>query len=194
MFETKLDEEILQTNTICIFSQIDESLTSCVLKQLLALQFKFKRECTVNPSVVVLLNTPGGSVSAGLAIYDALKCLNCTVKTICIGQASSMGAVLLSAGTKGHRYALLNSEIMIHQVLGGVQGQASDIVIHCEHVVNTKNRLNEILANNTGRTVEQIKIDTERDYYMTASDAQTYGIVDKILTKFSEVYDELFNE
>ena len=191
MFDVKIEEKFLENNTVCVFGVIDDEMSKKVCKQLLFLQFKFKEECSINSKVVVLINSPGGSVTAGLAIHDCLTSLGCDIITICLGQASSMGALLLSAGTK--RYALTNSEIMIHQVLGGAQGQASDIVIHCEHIVKTKKRLNQILAKNTKKTEEQIKLDTERDYYMSPLEAKEYGIIDNILNSFYEVYYEISN-
>ena len=130
--------------------------------------------------ISLYINSPGGSVTAGLAIYDTMKYIRCDVSTICIGMAASMGAFLLSSGTKGKRYALPNSEIMIHQVLGGASGQASDVEIHTRHLLNTKNRLNAILANNVGKTIEEVEKDTDRDNFLTAEEAKEYGIVDEV--------------
>ena len=131
------------------------------------------------------INSPGGSVSAGLAIYDTMNFIKCDVSTICIGMAASMGAVLLAAGTKGKRFALPNSEIMIHQPLGGMQGQASDIKIHADHILRTREKLNGILAECTGKTLEEIARDTDRDNFLTAPAAAEYGLIDKVLAKRS---------
>ena len=128
------------------------------------------------------INSPGGSVTAGMAIYDTMNFIKCDVSTICIGMAASMGAFLLSAGTKGKRIALPHSEIMIHQPLGGAQGQASDIKIRAELILRTRDMLNKILSENTGKPIEEIERDTDRDYFMTAQQALEYGIIDKIYT------------
>ena len=128
------------------------------------------------------INSPGGSVSAGLAIYDTMQYIKCDVSTICIGMAASMGAFLLAGGTKGKRMALPNSEIMIHQPSGGAQGQATEIKIVAEQILKTKRKLNEILAANTGKPLEQIEFDTERDNYMSAEEAKAYGLIDNVIT------------
>ena len=128
------------------------------------------------------INSPGGSVSAGLAIYDTMQYIKCDVSTICIGMAASMGSFLLSGGAKGKRFALPNAEIMIHQPLGGAQGQATEIKIAAEHILKTRERLNKMLAANTGQSLEQIEIDTERDNFMTAQEAKEYGLVDEVIT------------
>ena len=128
------------------------------------------------------INSPGGSVSAGLAIYDTMNYIKCDVSTICMGMAASMGAFLLAAGTKGKRFALPNSEIMIHQPMGGAQGQASDIKIRADLILRTRDMLNKILAENTGKSIEQIEKDTDRDNFMTAEQALEYGLIDKIYT------------
>jgi ATP-dependent Clp protease protease subunit len=133
--------------------------------------------------ISLYINSPGGSVSAGMAIYDTMNYIKCDVSTICIGLAASMGAFLLSSGAKGKRFALPNSEIMIHQPLGGMQGQASDIKIHADHILRTRQKLNEILARETGKSVEQIALDTERDNFMTAEEACAYGLIDKVIEK-----------
>ena len=135
------------------------------------------------PRMAVYINSPGGSVSAGMAIYDTMNFIKCDVSTICIGMAASMGAFLLSAGTKGKRFALPHSEIMIHQPLGGAKGQATDIEIQAKQILRIKATLNEILAANTGKPLEVIERDTDRDNYMTAQEALDYGIIDKILTR-----------
>jgi ATP-dependent Clp protease protease subunit len=132
--------------------------------------------------IKLYINSPGGSVSAGLAIYDTMQYIKPNVSTICVGMAASMGAVLLSAGAKGKRFSLPNSEVMIHQVLGGTQGQASDIKIHAEHILEIKNKLNQILHKHTGKAVKQIEKDSDRDNYMSAEDAKTYGLIDEVIT------------
>ena len=133
--------------------------------------------------IAFYINSPGGSVTAGMAIYDTMNFIKCDVSTICIGMAASMGAFLLSAGAKGKRYALPNSEIMIHQPLGGARGQATDIKIQADLILRTRDRLNRILAANTGKSIEEIARDTERDNYMTAEEALSYGLIDKIFDK-----------
>jgi len=133
--------------------------------------------------ICLYINSPGGSVSAGLAIYDTMNFIKCDVSTICIGMAASMGAFLLSAGTQGKRLALPNSEIMIHQPLGGMRGQASDIKIHADHILKTRDTLNRILAANTGKPLEVIERDTDRDNFMSAADAMAYGLIDKVVEK-----------
>ncbi|MCD6322812.1 MAG: ATP-dependent Clp protease proteolytic subunit, partial [Clostridiales bacterium] len=129
------------------------------------------------------INSPGGSVTAGLAIYDTMQYVKCDVSTMCVGLAASMGAFLLTAGTKGKRFALPNSQILIHQPLGGVQGQATDIKIHTEWLLKIKDKLNQALSDNTGQPLEKIQQDVERDYFMSADDAQEYGIIDKVMKK-----------
>lgn len=166
---------LLEDRIIFLSGEIDDATANTVVAQLIYLEAK-------DPSkdISLYINSPGGSVSAGLAIYDTMNYVKCDVSTICIGMAASMGAFLLSSGAKGKRYALPNSEIMIHQPLGGAQGQASDIAIQAEEILRTKKRLNEILAANTGQPLSKIEVDTDRDFYMTAEEAEKYGIVDKI--------------
>ena len=132
--------------------------------------------------ICLYINSPGGSVTAGMAIYDTMQYISCDVSTICVGMAASMGAFLLSSGTKGKRYALKNSEIMIHQPLGGAQGQASDIAIQANHILKIKKKLNEILANNTEQPLSKVERDTDRDNFMSADEAKEYGLVDKVIT------------
>lgn len=129
------------------------------------------------------INSPGGSVTAGMAIYDTMKYVKCDVSTICVGLAASMGAFLLAGGTKGKRFALPNSEIMIHQPLGGAQGQASDIEISAKHIMRTKKKMIEMLAENTNQPVKKVEKDVDRDYFMTAEEAKAYGLVDKVITR-----------
>ncbi len=154
------------------------TVANTVVAQLIYLEAKDPAK-----DISLYINSPGGSVSAGLAIYDTMNYVKCDVSTICIGMAASMGAFLLSSGTKGKRYALPNSEIMIHQPLGGAQGQASDIKIAAEHILRTKQRLNTILAKNSGKPLAQIEQDTDRDNYLSAQDAQEYGLIDKVFYK-----------
>lgn len=169
---------LLEDRIIFLSGEIDDAVANTVVAQLIYLEAK-------DPSkdISLYINSPGGSVSAGLAIYDTMNYVKCDVSTICIGMAASMGAFLLSSGTKGKRYALPNSEIMIHQPLGGAQGQASDIKIAAEHILKTKQRLNTILANNSGKPLAQIEQDTDRDNYLSAQQAQEYGLIDKVFYK-----------
>lgn len=170
--------KLLEERIIFITGEINDSLANTVVAQLLYLEAKDSTK-----DIDVYINSPGGSVTAGLAIYDTMNFIKCGVSTICIGMAASMAAFLLSSGEKGKRFALPSSEIMIHQPLGGAQGQASDIKIQAEHILSIKKRLNEILAKNTGKPVERIEIDTDRDNYLTAEDALSYGLIDKIFVK-----------
>ncbi len=133
--------------------------------------------------IQLYINSPGGSVTAGMAIFDTMEFIKCDVSTICVGMAASMGALLLAAGTKGKRYALPNSEIMIHQPLGGARGQATDIKIHADHIIKTREKLNRILSEKTGQPLSKIEKDTDRDNFMTAQEALEYGLIDKVMTK-----------
>ena len=170
--------KLLEERIIFITGEINDALANTVVAQLLYLEAKDSTK-----DIDVYINSPGGSVTAGLAIYDTMNFIKCGVSTICIGMAASMAAFLLSSGEKGKRFALPSSEIMIHQPLGGAQGQASDFKIQAEHILSIKKRLNEILAKNTGKPVERIEIDTDRDNYLTAEDALSYGLIDKIFVK-----------
>ena len=170
--------KLLEERIIFITGEINDALANTVVAQLLYLEAKDSTK-----DIDVYINSPGGSVTAGLAIYDTMNFIKCGVSTICIGMAASMAAFLLSSGEKGKRFALPSSEIMIHQPLGGAQGQGSDIKIQAEHILSIKKRLNEILAKNTGKPVERIEIDTDRDNYLTAEDALSYGLIDKIFVK-----------
>ena len=169
---------LLEDRIIFLSGEIDDAVANTVVAQLIYLEAK-------DPSkdINLYINSPGGSVSAGLAIYDTMNYIKCDVSTICIGMAASMGAFLLSSGTKGKRFALPNSEIMIHQPLGGAQGQASDIKIAAEHILRTKKKLNSILAANSGKPIEQIERDTDRDNYLSAEEAMNYGLIDKVFFK-----------
>ena len=169
---------LLEDRIIFITGEITDETANLAVAQLIYLEGK-----DATKDIMVYINSPGGSVTAGMAIYDTMQYIKCDVSTICIGMAASMGAFLLSAGTKGKRYALANSEIMIHQPLGGFQGQASDIAIHADNILKTKKKLNRILAENTGRPIEEIEKDTDRDNFMSAKEALAYGLVDKIFDK-----------
>ena len=169
---------LLEDRIIFLTGEINDAVADTVVAQLIYLEGK-----DPDKDICLYINSPGGSVSAGLAIYDTMNYIKCDVSTICIGLAASMGAFLLSSGTKGKRYALPNSEIMIHQPLGGAQGQASDIKIQAEHILKTKKRLNEILAKNSGKPYEQLEKDTDRDNYLSAEDAKEYGLIDEIFVK-----------
>ena len=166
---------LLEDRIIFLTGEINDVSANVVIAQLIYLEGK-------NPDkdIFLYINSPGGSVSAGIAIYDTMNYIKCDVSTICIGMAASMGAFLLSSGTKGKRFALPNSEIMIHQPLGGAQGQASDIEIQAKHMKKTKNMLNKILSENTGKSLEEIEKDTDRDNYMTPEEAKKYGLIDNI--------------
>ena len=167
--------KLLEERIIFITGEINDAVANTVVAELLYLEAKDSTK-----DIDIYINSPGGSVTSGLAIYDTMNFIKCDVSTICIGMAASMAAFLLSSGTKGKRYALPSSEIMIHQPLGGAQGQASDIKIQAEHILALKKKLNSVLAANTGKPVEQIENDTDRDNYLTAEDALNYGVNDKI--------------
>ncbi len=173
IFSRLLNDRIIMLN-----GQVDDASASVIIAQLLFLEGQ-----DPDKDISFYINSPGGSVSAGLAIYDTMQYIKCDVSTICMGMAASMGAFLLSSGAKGKRYALPNSEIMIHQPLGGAQGQASDIIIHADHIKRTRSNLNRILSENTGKPIEDIERDTERDNFMTAQEAADYGLIDKVITK-----------
>ena len=178
-FEVKhydLFSRLLQDRIILLFNEVNDDLACSIIGQLLYLE-----SVDANADISIYINTPGGSVSSGLAIYDTIKKLKCDVKTICVGTASSMGAFLLSSGSKGKRYALKNSQILIHQVIGGAHGQASDILIEAEHIKKVKDRINKILADNTGQNIEKIIEDTDRNNWMFADEAKEYGIIDKVI-------------
>lgn len=168
---------LLEDRIVFIGSEITDVTANLVIAQLLYLEAK-----DPDKDVLVYINSPGGSVSAGFAIYDTMQYIKCDVSTICVGMAASMGAFLLAAGTKGKRLALPNSEIMIYQPLGGARGQASDIAIHAEHIIKTKDKLNKILSELTGQPLEKIERDTDRDFFMSAEEAKAYGIVDEVIT------------
>ena len=169
---------LLEDRIVFLCDEVNDATASLVVAQLLYLEAK-----DPDKDINLYINSPGGSVSAGLAIYDTMNFIKCDVSTTCIGMAASMGAFLLSSGAKGKRYALPNSEIMIHQPLGGAKGQASDIKIHAEHILKTRDKLNKILAQNTGKSLEEIEQDTERDNFMSAEAAFEYGLIDKVIDK-----------
>ncbi len=169
---------LLSDRIVMLTDEVNDVTASLVVAQMLFLEAQ-----DPDKDIYFYINSPGGSVSAGFAIYDTMNYIKCDVCTICMGMAASMGAFLLSGGTKGKRLALPNAEIMIHQPLGGAQGQASDIKIHAEHILRTRAKLNKLLAAHTGKPVEQIEIDTERDNFLTAEEACEYGLIDKVITK-----------
>ena len=181
--EVLSDQYLLSKNQIYLFGVIDTAMAARVIPQMHYIEQKMIDD-NLPPEervLTLLINSPGGSVADGLAIYDTMNMLQCQVRTICVGLAASMGAFLLSSGSKGMRLALPHSEILIHQPLGGAQGQASDIIIAARHIEQTRKTLNTILAMNTGKTVEQIAVDTDRDNTMTAEEAVRYGLVDRVL-------------
>ena len=169
---------LLEDRIVFVSGEIDDASANTVVAQLIYLEAK-------NPEkdICVYINSPGGSVTAGMAIYDTMKYVKCDVSTICVGLAASMGAFLLAAGTKGKRFCLPNSEVMIHQPLGGAKGQASDIEITARHIMRTKKKMIEMLSKNTGQPIKKVEKDVDRDYYMTAEEAVEYGLVDKVITR-----------
>ncbi len=169
---------LLNDRIVFLADEVNDTTASLVVAQLLFLEAQ-----DPDKDIYFYINSPGGSVSAGLAIYDTMNFIKCDVSTFCIGMAASMGAFLLSSGAKGKRFALPNSEIMIHQPLGGTRGQATDIKIHADHILRTRERLNTILAKNTGKDLATIERDTERDNFLTAEQAAEYGLIDKVLEK-----------
>ena len=169
---------LLNDRIIVLSDEVNDATASLVVAQLLYLEAQDPEK-----DISLYINSPGGSVTAGFAIYDTMQYIKCDVSTICMGMAASMGAFLLSAGTKGKRYALPNSDIMIHQPSGGAQGQATEIEITAKHILQTKAKLNKILAENTGKPIEVIAQDTERDNFMSAEEALEYGLIDKVISK-----------
>ena len=168
---------LLKDRIIILGEEVNDVSAGLIVAQLLFLEAE-----DPDKDISLYINSPGGSITAGMAIYDTMQYIKCDVSTICMGMAASMGAFLLSAGAKGKRYALPNSEIMIHQPLGGMQGQATDIKIHADRIIRIKQNLNEILAKNTGRPLDEIIRDTERDNFMSADEAAQYGLIDKVIT------------
>lgn len=169
---------LLEDRIIFLDGEITDQTANLIIAQLIYLEGK-----DPDKDIMMYINSPGGSVVAGMAIYDTMNYIRCDVSTICVGLAASMAAILLSSGAKGKRFALPNSEVMIHQPLGGFQGQASDIKIHAEHMMRTKKLINKILSDNTGVSIETIEKDTDRDNYMSAEEAKKYGLIDKIFAK-----------
>ena len=169
---------LLNERIVFLTDEVNDTTASLVVAQLLHLESQ-----DPDKDICLYINSPGGSVSAGFAIFDTMNYIKCDVSTVCMGMAASMGAFLLAAGTPGKRYALPNSEIMIHQPLGGMQGQASDIKIHADHIIRIRAKLNKLLSEQTGKDLATIERDTERDNFMTADEAAAYGLVDKVITK-----------
>ena len=169
---------LLNDRIIFLSDEVNDVTASLVVAQLLYLEAQ-----DPDKDIYLYINSPGGSISSGMAIYDTMNYIKCDVSTICVGMAASMGAFLLSSGAKGKRFALPNAEVMIHQPLGGMKGQASDIKIHADHIIRIREKLNKLLAEQTGKPLKTIERDTERDNFMTADEACAYGLVDKVITK-----------
>ncbi|MEJ2032232.1 MAG: ATP-dependent Clp endopeptidase proteolytic subunit ClpP [Deltaproteobacteria bacterium] len=169
---------LLKERIIFLGTAVNDDVANVIIAQLLFLEAE-----DPDKDITFYINSPGGVVTAGLAIYDTMRYIKCDIATLCMGQAASMGAVLLAAGTHGKRYALPNSRILIHQPMGGFQGQATDIDIHAREILRMREDLNKILAHHTGQTIKRIKADTDRDFFMSAADAQEYGIIDKVLVQ-----------
>ncbi len=169
---------LLKDRVIFLGTAIDSHIANLIIAQLLFLENE-----SATKDITMYINSPGGHVTAGLAIYDTMQYIKPNVSTVCLGMAASMGAVLLAGGEKGKRYVLPNSEVMIHQPLGGTEGQASDIMIHADHIIKTKERLNKMLARHTGQPLKVLEKDTDRDFFMNAQESKKYGIIDKIIEK-----------
>ncbi len=173
---------LLKDRIVFLSDEVNDATASLVVAQLLFLEAE-----DPDKDISLYINSPGGSITAGMAIYDTMQYIKCDVSTICVGMAASMGAFLLTAGAKGKRYALPNSEIMIHQPLGGTQGQATDIQIHAERIIKMKKKLNQILSERSGQPLETIEHDTERDNFMSADEAKAYGLIDEVIANRNEV-------
>jgi len=173
---------LLRDRIVMLGTAIDDHVANVIIAQMLFLQMEDPKK-----DIQLYINSPGGVVSSGLAIYDTMQFLTCDVTTYCIGQAASMGAVLMAAGTKGKRYALPNSRIMIHQPMGGAQGQATDISIQAKEILRIKDHLNEILSHHTGQTVDRVAKDSDRDFFMSAMEAKSYGLVDEVVKSRKEI-------
>ena len=173
---------LLKDRIVFLSDEVNDATASLVVAQLLFLEAE-----DPDKDISLYINSPGGSITAGMAIYDTMQYIKCDVSTICVGMAASMGAFLLTAGAKGKRYALPNSEIMIHQPLGGTQGQATDIQIHAERIIKMKKKLNQILSERSGQSLETIEHDTERDNFMSADEAKAYGLIDEVIANRNEV-------
>ncbi len=178
IFAYDIYSRLLEDRIIFIGGPINDAVANTVIAQMLYLENKDSKK-----DIKLYINSPGGVVTAGLAIYDTIRYLSCQVQTICIGMAASMAAVILSSGTKGKRFALPNAEVMLHQVMGGVEGQAIEIKITAEHIMKMRQKLNKILAANTGKSLKQIEADTDREFYLSAEEARKYGLIDKIISK-----------
>jgi len=176
---------LLKERIIFLNGQVEDNMANLIMAQLLFLESEGP-----DKDIYLYINSPGGVVTAGMAIYDTMQYIRCDVSTLCVGQAASMGAHLLAAGAKGKRFALPNARVMIHQPLGGFQGQATDIEIHAKEILKLKDDLNRMMAENTGQPLEKLADDVERDYFLSAADACTYGIIDKVLTSRDEVSKE----
>jgi ATP-dependent Clp protease protease subunit len=176
---------LLKERIIFLGSGVNDDVSNVIVAQLLFLEAEDPEK-----DITFYVNSPGGSVTAGMAIYDTMQYVKCDIATLCMGQAASMGAFLLAAGSEGKRYSLPNARIMIHQPMGGFQGQATDIDIQAKEILRMKNDLNKLLAHHTKRSLKKIAADTERDYFMSASEAQTYGIIDKVLTNREELAED----
>ena len=173
-----LYSRLLKDRIIFLGDEVNQYTANSIVAQMLFLAAEDPEK-----DIQFYINSPGGSVTAGMAIYDTMQHISCDVSTICVGMAASMGAFLLSGGTKGKRFALPNAEVMIHQPLGGTQGQASDMKIACEHILRTKDKLNRILAENSGKPIEEVEKDTDRDNWLTAEQAKEYGLIDDVIVK-----------
>lgn len=169
---------LLKERIIFLGAPINDIVANTIIAQMLFLESQDPKK-----DIKLYINTPGGSVTAGMAVYDTMQYVKCDMSTICVGVAASMGAVLLAAGTKGKRFSLPNSEIMLHQIMGGAEGQAIDVKIRAEHILKIKDKINKILAQHTGQDINKIEKDTDSDYFMTAEEAKKYGIIDKIIKK-----------
>ncbi len=179
---------LLKERIIFLGTAVNDDVANLIIAQILFLEAE-----DPDKDITFYVNSPGGSVTAGMAIYDTMQYVKCDIATLCMGQAASMGALLLAAGSKGKRYALPNSRVMIHQPMGGFQGQATEIDIHAREILRMREDLNRILARHTGQNLKKIKKDTERDYFMTAGEAKDYGIVDKVLVKRTLPQEEVEN-
>ena len=173
---------LLKERIVFLNGQVDDNVANLIVAQLLFLESEGP-----DKDIYLYINSPGGLVTAGMAIYDTMNYIRCDVSTLCVGQAASMGAHLLASGTKGKRYALPNARVMIHQPLGGFQGQATDIEIHAREIIKLKERLNQMMAEHTGQPLEKLADDVERDYFLTAQEAKDYGLVDRVLTSRADV-------
>jgi ATP-dependent Clp protease, protease subunit len=172
---------LLKDRIVFLGTPVDDQIANIVVAQMLFLESE-----DPDKDIMLYINSPGGLVTAGMMIYDTMQYVRCDIATICMGQAASMGAWLLAAGTKGKRYSLPNARIMLHQPLGGFQGQATDIDIHAKEILKTRDRMNELLAKHTGHPIDKVKHDTERDFFMSAAEAKEYGVIDEILIKKKE--------